>query len=71
MVDIFFILVDLDLLESFFASTDLRENKHATEEYAEESIVTIEKIIFTTETSSKIHKLSLYKETMSEPMHTR
>lgn len=71
MVDISFIIVDLDLLKSFFTSTDLRENKHATEEYAEESIIIIEKIIFTIKISSKIHKLSLYKEAMSEPMHAR
>lgn len=69
MIDIFSISVDLDLLKLSFTSADPWEKTLITEKFAEENIITIKKIISTTEVNSKVYKSSLYKEVISDSMH--
>lgn len=71
VVDISFILVDSNLLKFSLVSVDLKKNKSAAEKFAKKSIITTEKIMFTTETSSKINKPSLYKKALSDAMHIK
>lgn len=71
VVDISSIPTDSDSLKPFFTSVDPGEKKLVTEIFAEERIVTVEKIMSVTEVSSKIHKSSSYKEAILHPIHAR
>ena len=64
-------IVDSKSLEPSIILADLREITPAAKESADKSAITIEKIMFATEKSSKVHKISLYEEVVSVPTYSR